>query len=215
MFMHDKKIYRPSKIRVVFLAGLIGVCLSGCFKAPGKQTSSRAGEDLPVPVSGETAHPTPVLVPVEGFAVYENTDYAIRVQYPGEWEKIEGESGVAFIIPKEEEDDAVFEGFNLLFEEMHGAKMSLDQYMKLTREGMKKYMPGFTLIDSSESTLGGHPAVRMTFTAIHESSTMKFLSMFAVRNGKVYSLSFNTSPGNFDSLAGILEKIIASFQFLS
>ncbi|MBN2439905.1 MAG: hypothetical protein JXJ04_01110 [Spirochaetales bacterium] len=190
----------------VLLLGSLLLSVQGCSK---NSSSSRLINEPGLPAA------TSVLVPVEGFLVYENPEFNIRIQYPGDWEKMEGELGVAFIIPKKETDDPVFQGFNLLFEKMYGVNMNLDEYIRITKEGMKKYMPGFVLIESGETTLGGHPAFQMTFNGVHESKTMKFLSMFTIRDDKVYSFSFNTLPEDFDGFQELVEKMITSFQFLS
>lgn len=189
---------------LIFIIILAGV-LAGCSKSSQTQFTPE-----------EPAEPVkpPVLVPIEGFHVYENPEAGIRIQYPENWDKKEGENGAAFIIPKDPGDSAYYEGFNLLFEQMHGIKMSLDEYLEITIDGMKKYMPGFELIESSETTLGGHPACQMLYLGIHEAIEMKFFSMFALRKGNIYALSFNTRSGQFDAYKETYEKITGSFQFL-
>jgi hypothetical protein len=108
----------------------------------------------------------------------------------------------------------MYKGFNLLFEKVHGINMSLDQNMKITIDGMKKYMSGFDLIESSERVINGHPAHQIIYLATHESMKMKFFSMFATRKGNVFTFSFNTLTDEFDSFRNTYEKMIGSFQFI-
>jgi hypothetical protein len=197
---------------IIFLTILPGILIinsAGCSK--NKEDHPMLGERGKGDIE---SHTLPVLEPIEGFAVYENKDFTLRIQYPGNWEKKEGDNGVAFIIPGKNTDNGAYNGCNLLFEKMHGLKLSLEKYIEVTLEGMKKYMPGFKLLTSSEYTLGGHPAYQMTYTASQETIDMKSMSIFTIRNDKVYALSFNALPGDFETNQDTYKKITGSFQFL-
>jgi hypothetical protein len=41
----------------------------------------------------------PALIPINGFAIYENQQFGIRIQYPETWDKKDGENSVAFVVP--------------------------------------------------------------------------------------------------------------------
>ncbi|MBN2531403.1 MAG: hypothetical protein JXB88_00855 [Spirochaetales bacterium] len=190
-------------ICIIVIFAIVMLYPAGCSKTPQNQSPGN-----------EQVKP-PELHPIKGFAVFENLDAGIRIQYPENWDIKEGDNGVAFLIPKENTGTVLYEGFNLLYEKMYGIEMSLEKYLEITIDGMKKYMPGFTLIESSESTLGGHPACRIIYLGTHESMEMKFFSMFAIRKGFVYALSFNTLSDQFDAYRETYEKITGSFQFLN
>jgi hypothetical protein len=76
-----------------------------------------------------------------------------------------------------------------------------------------KNLPGFNLIDSSPTTLAGFPAQKIVYTYLGSSGTLKLMQVLAVKESKVYVLTYGTLENYYESSLPSIENMINSFEF--
>ncbi|MBN1696386.1 MAG: hypothetical protein JW881_02625 [Spirochaetales bacterium] len=216
---------RRRKIGILFLLPSVAVIIAAGFGTgscirqgsidpdAGEETACNdlSGGDA----SGGESAGGAALEPIEGFLVYDNPAYHFRVQYPAEWTKDEGTNRVSFIMPPREPEQELAECFNILFDTMTGERMSLSQYASIIIGGLEKQTPDFSLIESNDTTLGGHPAFRITYTGRADEIEVQYAAFFLIRCGLLYVVNCATLPGRLEEYGETLHLILSSFQFLS
>lgn len=104
------------------------------------------------------------------FLTYTNNDYGIKIQYPGDWIKVEN-----IIVGQPADSDtqnvALFYspdclvGVSIAIEKLAN-KTTLNQYVNLHTEELKKNQPSMGIIESKNITLAGFPAYRVVASGL-------------------------------------------------
>lgn len=148
-------------------------------------------------------------------AIYHNPGAPLRVTYPTSWTRlIYGQEGtkalVAFLSPP----DAKGERQHLAFDVRKlSENVSLDQMKDAIIAEAKTVFPKFELLSSSQTTLGGHPAYRSTYTAGTDNAAGRILQVLAIHDGKAYSAIYTTrSEAGFNRSLPQVEEMIRSVK---
>ncbi|HKG88165.1 MAG TPA: PsbP-related protein [Nitrososphaeraceae archaeon] len=104
------------------------------------------------------------------FITYTNNDYGIKIQYPGNWIKVENiivgqpaDSGTQNVAIFYSPDCLV--GVSIAIEKLAN-KTTLNQYVNLHTEELKKNQPSMGIIESKNITLAGFPAYRVVASGL-------------------------------------------------
>jgi hypothetical protein len=148
-------------------------------------------------------------------AVYHNPGAPLRVTYPTSWTRlIYGQEGtkalVAFLSPP----DAKGERQHLAFDVRKlSENVSLEQMKDAIIAEARTVFPKFELLSSSQTTLGGHPAYRTTYTAGTDNAAGRILQVLAIHDGKAYSAIYTTrSEAGFNRSLPQVEEMIRSVK---
>jgi hypothetical protein len=141
---------------------------------------------------------------------YENPKYAVKMQYPSNWQKVELNQilgGGRAIIPVRFETargDLVIGVGNLT------SPTTLDQYINFDINGLRQF-PNFQLIESSPTTLSNNPAHKIVFSYGIGPSAVKEFQVFTISGGKTYTLAFSSDPGGYPTLIPTVQQMVDSF----
>ena len=73
----------------------------------------------------------------------------------------------------------------------------------------------FKLIESKSSIiLAGLPAYRIVYTSVDQNTTTKDMEIGAIKGGKVYLLTYEAGPNEYDKYLPIALKMIDSFKLI-
>jgi PsbP-like protein len=154
----------------------------------------------------------------DNFIVCVLPEYNFRINHPAAWQIVGNKAilynnmVVGFGIPKENSTDLSFDSLCIYVLDMPANyNISLNEFIDLNIRDLKDTRPGFNLIESTPTTLGGVPAYQIVFTEIGQ----KKLGISAIKGNKVYMVSYGTRPERYLKYISTVEQMIASFEFLS
>lgn len=142
---------------------------------------------------------------------YSNPNLGFSLAYPSNWEKRES---LNFFSPSIGLAGAP-EAITVLTEAVSTANNSLDAYTGAVMSQIES-LPGFSLINSSSTTLGGSPAqqAEFTFTGPDETTTQN-LQVWTVKDGLAYIITYTAVPSEFDNSMPAMQGILDTFRFQS
>ena len=150
------------------------------------------------------------------FRTYQNPDYAIKMQYPSDWSV--SKSGlkdytnvIAFYSPLENISDIFPEHLTLSITS-YSQHITLQKFNTVLNSTLKQ--PGVKIIESSPTTLAGNPAYKIVFLPPTANIPLKFETMlvWAVKNDKVYIMSYNAEAARYSTYLPTIQKMIDSFE---
>jgi hypothetical protein len=157
------------------------------------------------------------------YLTYENPTYAIRIQYPSDWEKIEfnqiGNSVNLVVIfrslPENSLDikleNLVIEVGNLPFK-----NIPLGEVIKANINNLKKSLTDFELNESTTITIaGGNRAHKIVYTYREEQENneqAKIMQVLMIKSDKAYLITYTAEQRKYDSYLPIIEKMIDSLR---
>ena len=151
------------------------------------------------------------------FLTYSNSTNGIRIQYPSSWLKEESHNQssndiVKFSAPA----GAAPASLNIVGGKPAPQSIPLSVYINASIYLLKHAFGNFTLIESNATTLGGIPAHKMVYTATLPSSglNLKFMQIFAIKDGKSFVITFGTVPTIFSIYQPTIQKMVDSFAFI-
>ncbi len=147
---------------------------------------------------------------------YENPKYAVKMQYPSNWQKLElnqiaaGGHLVALVRFDIAGPSApVPEDLAIAVENLT-SPTTLDQYTNFGINGLRQ-APNFQLIESSPTTLSNNPAHKVVFSYGTGPSAVKSLQVWTISGGKAYTLAFSSDPSGYTALIPIVQQMVNSF----
>jgi hypothetical protein len=145
-------------------------------------------------------------------------EYNLRINYPAAWQIVGNKAilynnmVVGFGIPKENSTDLSFDSLCVYVLDMPANyNISLNEFIDLNIRDLKDTRSEFNLIESTPTTLGGVPAYQIVFT----ETGQKKLGVSAIKENKVYMVSYGARPERYLKYISTVEQMIASFEFLS
>lgn len=94
------------------------------------------------------------------------------------------------------------------------AATTLDQYWKNYEEDYKKTFSDMEYTeDTKDITVDSLPAKQYTYTATVTGIQYKFRQVVCINSGKVYILTYTSTPDLFDSHTDDINDIISTFKF--
>jgi hypothetical protein len=154
----------------------------------------------------------------DNFIVCVLPEYNLRINYPAAWQIVGNKAilynnmVVGFGIPKENSTDLSFDSLCVYVLDMPANyNISLNEFIDLNIRDLKDTRSEFNLIESTPTTLGGVPAYQIVFT----ETGQKKLGVSAIKENKVYMVSYGARPERYLKYISTVEQMIASFEFLS
>jgi hypothetical protein len=154
----------------------------------------------------------------DNFIVCVLPEYNLRINYPAAWQIVGNKAilynnmVVGFGIPKENSTDLSFDSLCVYVLDMPANyNISLNEFIDLNIRDLKDTRSEFNLIESTPTTLGGVPAYQIVFT----ETGQKKLGVSAIKESKVYMVSYGARPERYLKYISTVEQMIASFEFLS
>ena len=152
----------------------------------------------------------------EGSLIYENPVYGFITQYPDGWDIIiQGASNsslsVRFNSPLENDTDNFRENLRL---EVNNTSNTTG-LSNLTSAALTSYLeqyPGFKVIELSSSNLGNNTVPAFKLVASLTQEGVDFMQIFAIKDSKVYTISYISQTSRYSTYLPTIEQIISSFE---
>jgi hypothetical protein len=147
-----------------------------------------------------------------GWKTLDTTNYSI--QYPANWlMNSKGIMGTSFVLyaMADTTDKDFKENINLLIQDLAGMNMDLDDFTKLSTDGIKKYITNSNLVESKKITGGANEYGRVIYTGDQGTMHLEFEQYYWIVNDKAYILTLTTGQNQFELLRKEGEAILNTF----
>ncbi|MBI5412149.1 hypothetical protein HZA43_03155 [Candidatus Peregrinibacteria bacterium] len=199
----------------LFISFFFFVSLVGCGKSSPPPVIQQA---IPS-VSSVQEAPPPAEISSKpdknGFLIYTNRTLGIQINFPQEWniKNMIGSSMPFFFSPESSYADPA--NLNILVKIVPpDASMTLGSFTQQSIDEMKKTLVDFKLIDSRATDLDGLLAHQVVYTGTSGPSHGQFLQIWALKNGKIYLLSFVGSVASYGKFVKTAQQMIETFKIL-
>jgi hypothetical protein len=154
------------------------------------------------------------------YAIYENSNYGVKLEYPESWALEEGKSDsdnpMELVYFYNDAEDNSFKGDFAVSIERLDRSRTMQDYVQKTVKQYQKNIDGFKLDSTSWDTLGGFRAYSILYRENYNSTTnLKILEVGAIRDEVVYFIEYFAFDKEFDKNFPIARKMIDSFQFIN
>ncbi len=148
--------------------------------------------------------------------VYESPVYGIRTQYPDGWEIIiqnasDSLLSLRFNAPPENDTDSFRENVRLVINTVSNntdlsnfTSATLTSYLELYSD------LEFTRLSPTNMTSSAIPAYELVASRTQEGLT--FMQIFAIKENKVYSISYLSEMSRYSTYLPVVEKMVNSFE---
>ena len=152
---------------------------------------------------------------------YQNSTAGIKMQYPSNWNKQENgtrqdtQTDLVTFTPPTINSIA---SLDITVDDITDSLgTTLAQYGSDEIGSLKQQFANndFKLIESKSSIiLAGLPAYRIVYTSVDQNTTTKDMEIGAIKGGKVYILTYEAGPNEYDKYLPIALKMIDSFKLI-
>jgi serine/threonine-protein kinase len=157
------------------------------------------------------------------FLTYENYTYAIRIQYPSDWERLEfnqrGNSVnvvVIFRSPPENSSDTKLENLLIQVGNLPFENIPLDEVISANINNLKQSLIDFELIELNATTLSGNnPAYKVIYTNSEGEDKHKTMQILSIKEDKAYLLTYSAEKRKYSDYLPTIEKMIDSFEIVT
>ena len=165
--------------------------------------------------STQTNATTSIPTGLNDFLVYDNATWGFKVQYPSNWEIIEGsKSGIIqFVSPLESDADKYGQTVTVSLT-VFNETTSLNEVISNTTRLLEEVTNDFFLIVSNSTTLSGLPAhvIQYRYSDPFKGITDATVIFTIEENQYLYSLAFHSKPDKYVNLIPIIERMTNSFE---
>jgi len=148
---------------------------------------------------------------------YENSTYAIKLQYPSSWEKEENGTRqdrqtdvVTFSPPAINSNSSL----NISIDDISDEKgIALSQYANNSISDLKQSLKSFKLGTlTTNNVVSGSPSFKAIYTYADQNTNFKDMEIGAIKGDKVYILTYEAGMNEYDKYFPIIQGLINSFQ---
>jgi hypothetical protein len=139
--------------------------------------------------------------------MYDAKGYSIK--YPSDWTKDVPKSGAISVLFRMPTNNAV-ENLNVQVWN-RSVNETLSSRTALMLAAVQD-LSNFTEFSDGNTTLGGKPAYKITYTATYDGDDLKFTQIWTINHGKEYIITYKAVPKNFDTYASTAQQMIDSFR---
>jgi serine/threonine-protein kinase len=148
---------------------------------------------------------------------YENSTNDIKLQYPSSWYKIVNASApvVVAFIPRVNNSNATV---NVMTDDISDEKgIPLAQYASEKFSDLKHEFQDFKLLGSTtNNTLAELPAYKSIYSYTGDNNTkVQGMEIGAIKGDKVYIITYEAGPNEYDKYLPRVQQLIKSFQITS
>lgn len=168
------------------------LCLVVCFLVLAAGCTSNVGNPTP-------SAPTNTYDSAKGFTI----------KYPSDWTKDVPKSGPISVLFRMPTNNAA-ENLNVQVWN-RSANETLSNRTAMMLAAVQDFS-NYTEISAGNTTLGGNPAYKVTYTATYGGDYLKFTQIWTIKHGKEYIITYKADPKNFDTYASTAQQMIDSFK---
>jgi len=144
---------------------------------------------------------------------YTNSLNKFNLRYPELWQNQTGVNAVAFLSPKESDQDAFQENVNLMLQDLTQQPMDLNQYTELTRQQVAQFAGNEAIVSLKDATIGGQPCKEFIFTMAYNGRDLKLKQYWFIKGQTAYLFTYTAETTQYASYESMATDLMKSFSF--
>jgi hypothetical protein len=176
-------------------------------------TITNASSDINRVLQNESSVPSLVS---DSHLVYEGPVYGIRTQYPDGWEIIiqntsDSSLSLRFNSPLENDTDNFRENVRLVIDTISN-NTALSNFTGATLTSYLELYPDLELIELSSTNLTSNAIPAYKLVASRTQEGLDFMQIFAIKEDKIYSISYSSEKARYSTYLPTVEQMINSLE---
>ncbi len=159
---------------------------------------------------------TSILTPSVKFAVYEDADFKIKLDYPENWAKQKRDEiffkGIILIPDDADINDSARNNLSIEIEELSSTTISLAQYTEEEVNKIKKFSESNNIVGPTDITVASNQGAKVIFSTVENGKELKKMRNWTLRQNKAYIITYTADRDKFDRYSGEVERVIKSFE---
>ncbi|MBT1688451.1 hypothetical protein [Dawidia soli] len=151
--------------------------------------------------------------PQTKFLTYTNPMNKFNMRYPERWQNQAGMNAVAFLSPKENEQDAFQENVNLMLQDLTQQPMNIDQYTELTRQQVVQFAGNDAIVSLKDATIGGQPCKEFVFKMAYDGRNLKLKQYWFIKEQTAYLFTYTAETTQYANYENVATNLMKSFSF--
>jgi len=148
------------------------------------------------------------------FQTFKFLEHGFKIDYHPHWNIGEFPGTLlAFLSPLVGPEDQYRENLNITREELPNANISLEHYINLSIEQLKRGLTNFRLLESSSAaSLAKGKAYKLIYNGTSGIFYLKFMQIFTIMDNLVYIFTYTAENNHYDEFLDDAKKMIKSFR---
>jgi eukaryotic-like serine/threonine-protein kinase len=146
----------------------------------------------------------PPVKPTGNFLTFDNTTLG-KIQYPDYWQKLQSGNSVTFV-------NSQLKTVGLKLESLSVNNTTLDLYTTNHIVYLRQNIPGFSIINSSQSSIASSSAQKIVYTFNGRATIYKVMQLWTLKDGRIYMITYFAQSDLFNTFLPTAQKMIDSFQ---
>jgi eukaryotic-like serine/threonine-protein kinase len=159
---------------------------------------------------------TSILTPSTKFAVYEDNEFQIKLDYPENWAKQKRDEiffkGIILIPDDSDINDTTRNNLSVNIEDLSSTTVSLAQYTDSAVNEIKKFAEANNIVGPTDITVASNQGVKVIFSTIENGKELKKMQIWTLRQNKAYIITYTADRDKFDRYNSEVERVIKSFE---
>jgi serine/threonine-protein kinase len=152
------------------------------------------------------------------YLTYTSPTLGMKIEYPSSWKKIEGDVGVIFQSPEENDSDEIRGGLDILVFPRSNNNISAQELAIQAVNSYRKSLVNFHLIESRPTILSGSLAHMLVYnyTDPYLLIPLKAMDIGTVSDDdRIYVMSYYAESAKYSKYLPTIQKMIESFEIIS
>ena len=149
---------------------------------------------------------------INDFLTYENPTFGIKLQYPVDWEKIEGDGNITFISPSQSTLD-IYRQKLIITTDQFLKNITLNEYIDAFINISKKNASDIKIIEQNPITFAdNNTAYRIVMNTKQGEHSLTIMAVLAIKDDKVYLIEYISETEEYSKHLATIQKMIDSVQ---
>lgn len=140
------------------------------------------------------------------------SDELYNINHPLNWSVDDHGAFVYFKPSLENQSDKLQENVVVYISPLNPSNQTLVEFFEKSVETLVSTTQNFTLIEHEQIKISSTPAQKIVYSEDGELGKIKYLQVFAVKDGKAYILTYTALAEDYSKHVADAESIIASFK---
>ena len=152
---------------------------------------------------------------VEESVTYRNQEKGFSIEFPGDWEQIEGYMGTTILAlsPLENAQDRFRENVNVIVNTLP-EEISLDEHFQQNLAAIGEALGDYQELGKGSTTIDKTDTRWLAYSHRMEGYQLKALVYIMIKNGREYVITFSANSDDFSRYLNKFETIAHSLRFI-
>lgn len=154
-----------------------------------------------------------------GVVNYADAKHGLRLMYDGQWKEQSflKPRGTLLVLVSDEDASRLPPTVSIVAqpERKNSNAPDLGQMEQRLIERAQKQIGDFALVETSDTTVAGQPARRVTYTGRKLGMSLQVMNVITIHDNRGYAIAYMADPATFDRRRFDVDRIIATIAWMN